>query len=69
MDHDRPDSVHNGTVAGRHLLRGVASVPAQWPAEPAVPDGAGGQEAQFGDGPEHGRSVGGGAGKGGRRRR
>jgi len=62
VDDDRTDCCPHSTAAGRHLLCGVASVPAQRPAEPAVPDGAGGQEAQLGAGPEHGRPVVGGCG-------
>jgi len=62
VDDDRTDCGLHSTAAGRHLLRGVASVPAQRPAEPAVPDGTGGQEAQLGAGPEHGRPVVGGRG-------
>jgi len=57
VDDDRSDCVPHSTVAGRHLLRCVASVPAQRPVEPAVPVGAGCQEAQLGVGPEHGRPV------------
>jgi len=57
VDDDRADSGLYSTAAGRHLLRGVARIPAQRPAEPAVPVGAGSQEAQLSTGTVHGRSV------------